>query len=83
MALFIEMGHVDITYTYMCECGNETFTSKVDHFIVCKCLCDIISEYFIMDEFYSEQSTVKMFISIAVPHIELSNDIIVHSDKVA
>ncbi len=38
MTICIEMGHVNIPYTYMCERGNETFTSKVDHFIVCKSL---------------------------------------------
>ncbi len=34
MTICIEMGDVNIPYTYMCEPGNETFTSKVDHFIV-------------------------------------------------
>ncbi len=76
------MGHVNIPYTYMCERGNETFTSKVDHFIACKSLCDNIGECFIIDEFYSDHVAVKMSISVAVPHIDISNDVIVHSDKV-
>ncbi len=67
----------------MCERGNETFTSKVDHFIVYKSLCDNIGECFIIDEFYSDHGAVKMSISVAVPHIDMSNDVIVHNDKVA
>ncbi len=40
-------------------------------------------ECFIIDEFYSDHATLKIYISVAVPHIDMSNDIIVHSDKVA
>ncbi len=67
----------------MCERVNETFISRVDHFIVCKRLCDNIGECFIIDEFYSGHAAFKMFISVVVPHIDMSNDVIVHSDKVA
>ncbi len=83
MTICIEMGHVNIPYTYMCEQGNVTFTLKVNHFIVCNSLCDNIGECFIIDEFYSDHAAVKMSISVAVPHIDISNDVIVHSDKVA
>ncbi len=67
MTIYIEMGHVNIPYTYMYEWGNETFTSKLDHFIVCKYLCDNIGECFIIDEFYSDHAAVKISISVAVP----------------
>ncbi len=83
MTIYIEMGHVNMPYTYICEWGNETFTSKFDHFIVCKSLCDNIGERFIIDEFYSDHAAVKMSIFVNVPHIDMSNDVIVHSDKVA
>ncbi len=62
MIICIEMGHVNIPYTYMCEWGNETFISKVDHFIVCKSYCDYIGVFFIIDEFYSDHAAVKMSI---------------------
>ncbi len=44
------MGHGNTPYTYMCEPGNETFTSKGDHFIVCKYLCDNIIQLWTCDE---------------------------------
>ncbi len=80
MTICIEVGHVNIPYTYICKQGNETFTSKVDNFIVCKSLCDNFVECFIMDEFYSDHAAVKMSISVAVPHIDMKNEVIVHSD---
>ncbi len=69
-----EVEHTDVPYTYMCECDNVTYTSRIDHFNVNSNLYDKIDNCFIINEFYSDHAALTMSITIPAPHTNVNKE---------